>query len=190
MSFLKDIKNTASTDQELIQLYKKDGDLGILSDLYQRYMDLIYAVCIKYLKEPEAAQDDVMGIFEELINKLLKHEVSYFKGWLYTVARNHCLMQLRTQKQMPVVAGTEFMQLNENSHLEDAIEKEENLNQLTKCIEALSSEQRQTVQLFFLQEKSYKEIAGITNTDWSKVRSLVQNGRRNLKICMEKNGSS
>ena len=99
-------------------------------------------------------------------------------------------MQLRSQKQMPIISGTEFMQLGETPHLEVAVEKEENLNQLTRCIDTLSPDQRQTVQLFYLQEKSYKEIAGITNTEWSKVRSLVQNGRRNLKICMEKNGSS
>jgi RNA polymerase sigma factor (sigma-70 family) len=188
--FLKDIKPTTSTDQELVVIYKRDGDIRLLGELFQRYMDLIYAVCLKYLKEPEAAQDAVMGIFEELIPKLLKHEVGYFKGWLYAVARNYCLMQLRSQKQMPTVSGMDFMQLSEKPHLEDAVEKEENLNQLSRCIDNLSPDQRQTVQLFYLQEKSYKEIAGITNTEWSKVRSLVQNGRRNLKICMEKNGSS
>lgn len=189
MSFIKDIKNAQSTDQELVSLYKQDGDIRTLGELYQRYMDLVFAVCLKYLKEPEAAKDAVMSIFEELISKLAKHEVSHFKGWLYTVAKNFCLMQLRSQKLMPVSQGLEFMQSAEKSHLEGVFEKEGNLDQLSKCIDGLSPEQKQTVQLFYLQEKSYKEIAGITNTDWNQVRSLVQNARRNLKICMEKNGS-
>ena len=97
-------------------------------------------------------------------------------------------MILRTKKQIPVTEMPEFMQLTENTHLENAFEKELNLNRLTKCIERLSPDQKHTVQLFYLEEKSYKEIAGITQTEWNKVRSLVQNARRNLKICMEKNG--
>src|SRR6266700_2498412 len=129
-----------------------------------------------------------MSIFEELVTKLRKHEVSYFKGWLYTVAKNHCLMALRSKKQIPVTDTPDFMQFTEYPHLESVIEKELNLSRLSKCIEGLSPDQKHTVQLFYLEEKSYKEIAGITQTEWNKVRSLVQNARRNLKICMDKNG--
>ena len=190
MSFLKDIVNAQTTDRELVIQYKQEGDVRVLGELYQRYMDLIYAVCLKYLKEPAEAQDAVMSIFEELVNKLRKHEVGNFKGWLYTVAKNYCLMALRSNKQIPLTQMPEFMQLPENPHLENAVEKELNLNRLSKCIEGLSPDQKYTVQLFYLEEKSYKEIAGITQTEWNKVRSLVQNARRNLKICMDKNGLS
>ena len=150
-------------------------------------MEQIYAVCLKYLKEPETSKDAVMAIFEELIIKLTKHDVNYFRGWVYTVAKNYCLMQLRSQKQIPLEANPDFMQLADNLHPDGVFEKEQNLNQLTKCIDSLSSDQRQSVKLFYLQEKSYKEIAGLTNSDWNKVRSLIQNARRNLKICMENN---
>jgi RNA polymerase sigma factor (sigma-70 family) len=187
LPFLKDIKYPEATDQELVQLYKQDGNIRVLAELYQRYMDLLYAVCLKYLKDPESAKDAVMGIFEELVTKLIKHEVNNFKGWVYIVAKNFCLMQLRSQKQMPLVQLPEFMQMNENLHLNEVFEKEEHLNQLVKCMDTLSPDQKQTVQLFYIQEKSYKEIAGMTNTDWGKVRSLIQNARRNLKNCMEKN---
>jgi RNA polymerase sigma-70 factor (ECF subfamily) len=153
-------------------------------------MEQIYAVCLKYLKDPETAKDAVMAIFEELIDKVKKHEISYFKGWVYMVAKNHCLMQLRSQKQMPLESNADFMQLADNPHPDGIFENEENLNQLTKCIDALSSDQKQSVQLFYLQEKSYKEIAGLTNSDWNKVRSLIQNARRNLKNCMESNLSN
>ncbi len=187
MSFLKDLKNSSATDLELVQLYKQDGDIRVLAELYQRYMDLIYAVCLKYLKEQEAAKDAVMAIFEELVSKLLKHEVVHFKGWLYMVAKNYCLMQLRSQKQMHIVHDQDSMQLTENLHLNGVFEKEEQLNQLTKCIDSLSPDQKQTVQLFYIQQKCYKEIAVITDSEWNKVRSLIQNARRNLKNCMEKN---
>jgi RNA polymerase sigma factor (sigma-70 family) len=187
LSFLNDLKNSSATDLELVQLYKQDGDIRVLAELYQRYMDLIYAVCLKYLKEQEAAKDAVMAIFEELVPKLLKHEVVHFKGWLYMVAKNFCLMQLRSQKQMVMFHDQDIMQLTENLHLNGVFEKEEQLNQLQKCIDTLSTDQKLSVELFYLQDKCYKEIAVITDSDWNKVRSLIQNARRNLKICMEKN---
>ncbi len=187
MTFLKNSKSKAATDQELVLLYKKEGDIRVLSELYQRYMDLLYAVCLKYLKNPEEAKDAVMSVFEELISKLAKHEVNQFSGWVYTVTKNHCLMKLRAGKRIRLVNDTDIMQLAENPHLNGVFENEEQLSQLTKCIDGLSPEQKMTVQLFYLQQKSYREIASITETEWSKVRSQVQNARRNLKICMEKN---
>jgi RNA polymerase sigma-70 factor (ECF subfamily) len=187
LSFLKNIDNRTATDHELVLLYKKEGDIQILSELYQRYMDLLFGVCMKYLQNPEEAKDAVMSIFEELISKLLKHDVTNFSGWLYTLAKNHCLMQMRSGKHIKLVNDPDIMQLAENPHLNGVFENEEQLNQLTKCIDGLSPEQKMTVQLFYLQSKSYMEIATITQTEWNKVRSQVQNARRNLKICMEKN---
>jgi RNA polymerase sigma-70 factor (ECF subfamily) len=58
---------------------------------------------------------------------------------------------------------------------------------LEKCIETLGDEQKQCVKLFYLQEKCYKEITESTGFDMNKVKSYIQNGKRNLKICMEKN---
>ena len=185
LSFLKSKHPSSLPDTELVGLYKQSADISILSELYQRYMELLYAVCLKYLKDPETAKDAVMAIFEELIVKLRIHDVSYFRGWVYMVAKNHCLMQLRSQKQMPMEGIPDFMQLEDNLHPDGVFEKETHLNQLTKCIDALSSDQKQTVQLFYLQEKSYKEIAELTHSEWNTVRSLIQNARRNLKNCME-----
>ncbi len=187
MAFLRNISNSSGDDQELLSLYKQEGDIHVLGELYQRYMDLVYAVCIKYLKEPEMSRDAVMGIFEELIHKLLKHDVSNFKGWLYTLTRNYCLMQLRSRKRVLDLPDADFMQSTEDPHLNGVFDKEQSLDQLAKCLETLSPDQKQSIQLFYLQEKSYKEIAGLTNTEWNQVRSLIQNARRNLKICMEKN---
>ena len=188
MPFLKNISNQSATDLELVALYKKSGELSVLGVLYERYMDLVYGVCLKYLKEGEAAKDATMQIFEELVSKLHKYEVENFKSWLHTLAKNHCLMQLRTPKNLKTVEfNTELMQTGEDVHLNGIFQKEEQLKQLEQCLETLTAEQKQSVELFYLQNKCYKEISEITGTEWNKVRSLIQNGRRNLKICMEKN---
>ena len=186
MAFLKNISNNDLPDRELVELYKTSGDMNVLSRLFQRYMDLLYGVCLKYLKDPEIAKDAVMQIFEELVHKLNKHEVENFKSWLYTLGKNYCLMQLRTPKNLKTTEfKTELMQSEDETHLNGMLEKEENLKKMERCLQTLSAEQKITVELFYLQNKCYKEIADETGLDWNKVRSYIQNGRRNLKICME-----
>lgn len=188
MPFLKNI-SSADPDRELVTKYKASGNLDTLGELYQRYMELVYGVCLKYLKEPEDAKDGVLNIFEELVAKLKKHEVENFKGWLYQLTKNHCLMKLRKQKTgaVPIALGNDlsFMQSEENIHLDVELEKEENFKQMKFCLAQLNEEQRQAVELFYLKNKCYKEIAELTLIDINKVRSFIQNGRRNLKICME-----
>ncbi len=187
LPFLKNISDPSASDKELVALYKRSGDLEVLAELFQRYMDLLYAVCLKYLQEPETAKDAVMAIFEELASKLQKHEVDNFKGWLYTLAKNHCLMQLRSAKHFKTNAfDPDRMQLTEDVHLNGMLEKEINLNELSACMKTLPAGQKTAVELFYLQEKCYKQIAEITGLEWNKVRSLIQNARRNLKICMER----
>ena len=131
-------------------------------------------------------KDCVINIFEELVTKLKKYEVDNFKPWLYQLAKNHCLMKLRSEKAQPVNVDMDVMHLTENFHLDDVMEKEGRFNRMEYCIEQLPRDQKQAIQLFYLEEKCYKEIAETTNTDINKVRSFIQNGRRNLKICMEK----
>ncbi len=167
-------------------LYKQSGDLSLLGELYQRYMELVYGVCLKYFKEPETSKDSVMQIFEELVLKLKKHEVENFKSWLYQVAKNYCLMQLRTPKNLKTVEiSPTLMQNDENVHLNGVLEKEENFKKLEYCLSTLTEDQRTAIRLFYLEEKCYNEIVEITGQEWNQVRSFIQNGRRNLKNCME-----
>lgn len=186
MAFLRKISSPQQSDAELVQHYQQTCELSTLGDLYSRYMELVYGVCLKYFKDPDNAQDAVMAIFEELITKLKRHQVENFKSWLYTLAKNHCLMRLRSEKgKSTVKMADELMQSEENLHLQDVLEKETNFQQLEYCMSQLNTEQRQVIELFYLQGKCYNEIAAKTGLEWKNVRSYIQNGRRNLKICME-----
>jgi RNA polymerase sigma-70 factor (ECF subfamily) len=150
-------------------------------------MELVYGVCLKYLKESEDAKDATINIFEELVVKLQKHEIDQFKGWLYKLAKNHCLMRLRSNKKASFVkTDISLMQLEDNVHLNGALEDETQLEHLQSCLQQLTSEQRQIIELFYLEGKCYNEIVTQTGIEWNKVRSYIQNGRRNLKICMDK----
>jgi RNA polymerase sigma factor (sigma-70 family) len=185
--FLKNIPNDPLTDTELVLMYKRTGDLKVLGQLYQKYMDLVYGVCLKYFKDSERSKDAVMQIFEGLILKLKKHEVENFKSWLYQVAKNYCLMQLRTPKNLKTVElPASLMQNEENVHLNGVFEKEDSFQRLEYCLTTLSDDQRKAVHLFYIEGKCYNEITELMGQEWNHVRSCIQNGRRNLKICMEK----
>ena len=187
MGVLKAIHDDQQSDQELVQRYKQTSDLKILAELYQRYMDLVYGVCLKYFHDPEESKDAVMNIFEELTNKLKIHEVSNFRSWLHVLSKNHCLMQLRKKNRiMTTDLDSVIMQSTEELHHNGEMDKEQRLTLMEHCMETLPEEQKRSVQLFYLESKCYKEIAELTGLDWNKVRSQIQNGKRNLRLCMEK----
>lgn len=176
------------TDEDLLLEFKRSEDQNALAELYLRYSDLLYGVCLKYLEDAEDAKDAVMNIYQELLRKVPQHEIQHFKSWVYVLAKNYCLMQLRSaKKNITVNLEQHTMQSDDFSHLDSVIEKEEAFKRLEKCIEKLPEEQKSSIQLFYYDNKCYNEIAETTGMDWNKVRSLIQNGRRNLKICMEKN---
>jgi RNA polymerase sigma factor (sigma-70 family) len=187
LSFVKTISTSPLTDLELIVAYKKTGQAELVSILYQRYVDLVFGVCLKYLKDAEKSKDAVMDIYLELCSKLTLHNIENFRGWLHVLARNHCLMQLRSPRNLKTTEfDPAFMQTGEQTHLEnDALEKEENFKKLEDCLQQLTSEQQESIRLFFLEKKCYQQIAAQTGYEWNKVRSYIQNGKRNLKICMD-----
>lgn len=189
---MKFIKNTSKINEQddlsLIAAYQKSGDLEVLGTLYNKYMHLVFGVCFNYFKDEEQSKDAVMQIFEELVVKLKVHQVQNFKSWLHVLSRNHCLMALRKSAKNPTVAMEDnFVENGDFVHLDIDDTKETQLTIMEKCMETLTEEQRRSVDLFYLQEKCYKEVADITGYDMLKVKSYIQNGKRNLKICIEKN---
>lgn len=190
MKFIKHVPwQTQYDEPSLLSEYRTTGNLEVLGKLYERYMPLVFGLCLKYLKDEEQSKDAVMQIFEQLIDKLKIHEVNNFKSWLYTLARNHCLMAIRSSGKHPFVPLEEnFMEMGAFVHLDMDDTRERKLTVMEKCIEKLPSEQKDTISLFYLEQKCYKEVADITGFDLNKVKSYIQNGKRNLKICIEKNG--
>lgn len=184
MNFIKNISKEIS-DKDLITAYQSKGDLNNLSELYSRYIDLVYGVCLKYLKISEDAKDATIEIFETLIIQVKKHEISHFKPWLYQLSKNHCLMILRKKKNYFVEIQENHVQFTDNEHLQEVLQKEIEFKKMESCIERLQNHQKAAIELFYLQGKCYKEIAKATAIEINQVKSNIQNGRRNLKICME-----
>lgn len=182
---------TDHKESQLINRYKVNGNIELIGELYAPYMPLVYGVCLKYLSDQEDAKDAVMDIFEKLLNELKKHETPVnFRVWLYVVAKNFCLMQLRSSKSENKAfkkMSTEFMENGFEKHPADAVD-EPHLNPVLKeCIEKLKEEQRKAIELFYFKKCCYREIAEELSQDEKKIKSSIQNGKRNLKICIEAN---
>ena len=182
------------TDQEYVAAYRATGDLALLGELYERHMELIYAVCYNYLRDEEEAKDAVMHLFEQLVTDLRRHDVQQFGPWLHSVARNYCLMQLRKgQTHLKTTLVTDSGNDVDDESLSklpmdetDASELEEDLTRMEACLKTLPMEQQTCLTLFYLDRKTYTEVAELTGYDLKQVKSYLQNGRRKLKICMQK----
>jgi RNA polymerase sigma factor (sigma-70 family) len=182
----------ALTDEQIIDEYKKTSDKSWVGELYKRYTRFVFLVSMKYLKNEERCQDAVMQIFEKLFTDFHKHKIEKFKPWLHTVTRNHCLILLRKdqsvlQKEKKFQIEQDlFMETEDDLHLDNTNDKDKQLSCLKEAILDLNQEQKVCIEMFYLQEKSYKEIADETGFSEKKVKSYIQNGKRNLKIKLMK----
>jgi RNA polymerase sigma-70 factor (ECF subfamily) len=195
MFFKRFRRNRPTADADFVSVYKATGDLDVLGELYERHMDLVYAVCFKYLRDEADSKDAVMQLFEQLVVDLRRHEVTNFKSWLHSVARNHCLMHLRKQR---VRVGEGDMDMVDDDRPayealavypdedEAALDVERHLTRLPTALNQLPEPQRVCIDLFYLQQKSYADVSDMTGYELKQVKSYLQNGRRNLKLILQK----
>jgi len=178
------------TDQELLQNFYLERDNQWLGILLPRYTLLLLGVCMKYLKNEEEAKDSVQQVFLKAITELHKYQVDYFKSWIYMIAKNYCLMKLRDRPARSTTDLSEHVLAVISEEEPDMkfrhLEKDRTLDLMTNALEELSIEQKQCVTLFYLEKKSYQTIATTTGFSVLKVKSYIQNGKRNLKILLDK----
>lgn len=178
-------------DLELIRNFR-DGEKECLGELFRQYLPQAFGVALKYLRDPMESEDAVMQVFEKLHNDLLHHDIRNFKSWLHSVVRNHCLMELRKKKGLFAVPLESAEQNPGNveklssGHPNEGSDNEERLQELEQGILHLNAEQRTCIDLFYIQQMSYKDISAKTGYTLLQIKSHVQNGKRNLKIFLEK----
>jgi RNA polymerase sigma-70 factor (ECF subfamily) len=177
------------SDQELLDKFYATHDNQWLGSLLQRYTLLLLGVCMKYLKNEEEAKDGVQQVFLKAITELHKYKVEYFKSWLYMVAKNHCLMKLRDKQGRSTTEIREQMAVvppDEENNIRLHVEKDKQLELMNDCLQQLNNEQKLCVTLFYLEKRTYQEVAEHTGYNIMQVKSYIQNGKRNLKILLER----
>lgn len=175
------------TDAELLERFYADRDPEWVGILLERYTLLLLGVCMKYLKDETEARDCVQQIFLKVLTEVSKYRIDYFKSWLYMVAKNHCLMRLREKGQKGVqelreeMEGSVVDQPAGETLFDDGV-----YDHLEEALQELGPEQRQCVILFYLKKNSYQQVAEKTGYSLLQVKSYIQNGKRNLRILLEK----
>jgi RNA polymerase sigma-70 factor (ECF subfamily) len=188
--FLKLFKQSQEqlSDLELVDRYRETDREELVGELFERYTHLVFGVCLKYLKHEEEAKDAVIALFEKLLTSLKTNQVQNFPAWLHQVTKNHCLMQLRSQKtkdghhekyETEMAADMESAQFTHHDSESRQVQQREDA--LMEAMEQLPDGQQTCLQLFYLEDKSYKEVAEQTGLPMKKVKSHIQNGKRQLK---------
>lgn len=181
------------SDEKLMQRYRETGNNWYVGELYKRYSHPVSALCYSYFKNREETEDAVMEVFELVLSDLKKYEVQTFKPWLLTVVRHYCIRRKdkgrREMDQHNKLKKNKehFMELSHELSLDsmDGVAGPDFERELENGIAQLKDEQKVCVELFFLKDKSYQEICDITGYPMNKVKSFIQNGKRNLKIYLE-----
>jgi RNA polymerase sigma factor (sigma-70 family) len=175
------------SDQELLERFYADHDNQWLGILLERYTLLLLGVCMKYLKNEELARDSVQQIFLKAITELQKYRVEYFKSWIYMVAKNHCLMQLRDKPGKNTIEVKESIPAEtDETDKESLLLNEKTYEYMGEALKELNADQQLCVTLFYIEKKSYQQIAEQTGYSMMQVKSHIQNGKRNMRILIEK----
>lgn len=183
-------KKEYSGDEELLKAYKQTGNKELFADLFKKHVSVVYGTCLFYLQDKAEAQDATMVLFEKLMIEINKSDINNFKGWLSFVVRNHCISLIRKNKVQSrnVKSYYEFEYDDPNAQTEEkisAIDDELMLDNMKQCLPKLKENQRICVELFYLKDKSYQEIANETSFTLNEIKSHIQNGKRNLKLLLE-----
>ena len=175
------------TDEDLVTRYYQTQNNYWLGVVLQRYTLLLMGVCMKYLRDEEKAKDAVQQVFYKVLNELPNSKIQLFRAWLYTITKNYCLMQLRAEKNIILEEWKEkLVDLQQDELPHNEIEKDELFTYMNEALRQLNEEQKICVSLFYLNRKTYIEIAEITGFTDTQVKSHIQNGKRNLKISIGK----
>ena len=183
-------KKEYNSDEELLKQYKQSGNKELFADLFKKHVSVVYGTCLFYLQDKDEAQDATMQLFEKLMLDINNREIDNFKGWLSFVVRNHCISLIRKNKS----ASKNIQSYYEFEYENPSYEEEEKINSISddvllenmkSCLPKLKENQRICVELFYLKNKSYQDIANETPFSLNEIKSYIQNGKRNLKLLIE-----
>ncbi len=183
-------KKEYTSDEALLKHYKQSGDKELFADLFKKHVTAVYGTCLFYLQDKDEAQDATMQLFEKMMLDLNSREITNFKGWLSFVVRNHCISLIRKNKTTykNIKSYYEFEYEDSTYEAEEKIASVSDdvlLEEMKNCLPMLKEKQKICVELFYLQNKSYQDIANETSLSLNEIKSHIQNGKRNLKLLIE-----
>jgi len=167
----------SSSEQELIEELQR-GNQRAFAAVYQEFGEGVFAYCLKILADRQLAED----VVQETFLKVQQHAQSVqrnesFRSWIFRIARNEALMQLRKRRLDGQLNGASVW--NEETPHEQlvALEHAEIVNRL---LDSLKREYREVLVLLVYEQMSYAEIAAITGATESSVKSRIFRARKEM----------
>lgn len=171
-------------DRALIEAFQEGDDFAFVS-LYNRHKAAVYTYCVKMVLDKDIAKDILQETFIRVFeNRDRLLNAGSFRAWLFTIARNQCLNSLRRgNRQVPLEnARTEALTVDELPI--SALEKSEQIELVNAFLGRLKDDYREVMILREYQNLTYEEIAAITRTTVSAVKSRLFKARRKLAELM------
>jgi len=171
------------SDEALLRAYQEKGDTRCFTELFHRYAHLVLGTCCYFTKDLEESKDLAMQVFEKCLQQSSEKRIRSVLPWLFRITRNECMELLRRRKKQEAAylnirhGGTKLESEIDPPHEAREVQRKKLLEALTK----LKTEQRRCIELFFFEQKTYREIARETSYSVGAVKSHLQNGKRRLR---------
>ena len=193
MSIFNKSDNSVLKDEDLITKYRFSHDNTYLGELYLRYLPYVYGVALNQLKSQTEAEELSMTVFNKISSDLKRIEVRQFSDWLYKLVLDLCNIEVR--KKTAGKGESKQILIEELSdekndlyiNTEDGVKLDS--NSLRLAINTLNESQKICIDLFYIQNRSYKEVAETTGYTINQVKTNIQNGKRLLKSYLEIKGN-
>jgi RNA polymerase sigma-70 factor, ECF subfamily len=183
-----------ASNEELMAIIQENQDVKAFELLYERYKRAIFNYCFQLLRSEKEAEEMTQEVFLKLyrFSDSYKNEYS-FTTWLWRMARNSCIDQLRKKDPLKNVniASSHEHELNSIENISDhtpeideLLFKKAQKNMLQTCMELLPEKQKEAIGLRLYSELGHQEIAETLKTSVSAIKSLLNRAKNNLEKCL------
>ena len=185
-----DLRLGKISDEKLVDLVRRK-DKNLYRELVKRYQDRLLRYANYLLNRFEEAEDVVQNALVKAYINLNSFDIKRkFSSWIYRIVHNEAVNLIKKKRREVSLDKNEFLldSLTDDTNIELDFEKKE-LKKLTqKSLDKLPVKYREPMALFFLEDKSYKEISDILRLPMGTVSIRLSRGKLALKKIIEAKG--
>jgi RNA polymerase sigma-70 factor (ECF subfamily) len=176
-----------------LMLRVKRGDKQAFAELVDKYKQPVMNLVVRMIQDPTEAEDIAQNVFLQVYKSASRYEVSAkFVTWLFTIARNLCLNEIRRRSRHPTDSLEAPARAGEESSIPqfedprtatppEALLRRELERKIEEALAALPENQRTAILLCRQGDLSYEDIAAVIDCSLSATKSLIHRGRETLK---------
>jgi RNA polymerase sigma-70 factor (ECF subfamily) len=166
----------------------KKGNIQAFSFLVEKYQRMIYTLALKLMKKPEEAEELAQDTFVKAYQKIDSYEgKSKFSTWLYTIAYNSCISELRKRRIEFKSLDDRQVTAEDEQKMNDyyrETKKEDQEKYLNMALEKLPEDDQVLVTLYYYENQSMDEISSITGLTVSNIKVKIHRARKRMQLLL------